>query len=137
MVRREIGRVKFAERLASAPLLRYRLSMSLWEGLGENVSRSTRTWVAWAKKHARDIGDAGMRHIERQDLLAEKQKAINSLGARVAERFEDAGAKSVTRSTPGVAELLAHIDSIDERLAELLAQDNIERSNDDESKRGS
>ncbi len=71
-----------------------------------------------------------MRHIERQDLLAERQKVLNALGSRVVERFADETAKSITRNSPGVRDLLDHVSRIDVRLAELSAENANDNASD-------
>ncbi len=98
--------------------------MSIWNELNENLRESSRQWLEWAKQHAQDIGDAGMRHIERQDLLSERKQLLQRLGEAVADRFLVEDKKTVRHDTPSVGPLLERISAIDERLAVLSVADD-------------
>lgn len=97
--------------------------MNVWDSVGENVKRSTRQWVSWAREHAREIGDAGIRHIERQDLLSERQKLYGLLGEMVARKFILEDQKTLRPGSPGIDELLERIGKVNSRLEELEAED--------------
>ncbi|MEX2445495.1 MAG: hypothetical protein WD492_17995 [Alkalispirochaeta sp.] len=98
--------------------------MSIWNELNENVRQSSRQWLDWAKQHAQDLGDAGMRHIERQDLLSERKQLLQRLGEATADRFLVEDKKTVRHDTPGVKEILERISAIDERLTVLSVADD-------------
>lgn len=103
--------------------------MSIWNELNENLRHSSRQWLDWAKQHAQDIGDASMRHIERQDLLSERKQLLQRLGEATADRFLVEDKKTVRHDSPGVRELLERISAIDERLTILSVAD--EQDDDD------
>ena len=97
--------------------------MSIWNELNENLRHSSRQWLDWAKQHAQDIGDAGMRHIERQDLLSERKQLLHRLGEATADRFLVEDKKTIRHDSPGVQEILERISAIDERLTVLSVAD--------------
>lgn len=103
----------------------------MWNSIGGDVKRSTLQWLEWAKTHAHEIGDAGIRHLERQDLLAERNKVHTALGERVAKKFLEQDQKTIRIGTPEVAELLERIRLIRFRLAELDAEASQEKENQD------
>lgn len=97
--------------------------MSIWNELNENLRHSSRQWLDWAKQHAQDIGDAGIRHIERQDLLSERKQLLQRLGEATADRFLVEDKKTIRQDSPGVREILERISAIDERLTVLSVAD--------------
>ncbi len=110
-------------RLVCTGLKYYRFPMSIWNELNENLRHSSRQWLDWAKQHAQDIGDAGMRHIERQDLLSERKQLLLRLGEATADRFLVEDKKTIRPDSPGVREILERISAIDERLVVLSVAD--------------
>lgn len=111
-------------RLACTGVKYYRFAMSIWNELNENLRHSSRQWLDWAKQHAQDIGDAGMRHIERQDLLSERKQLLQRLGEATADRFLVEDKKTIRHDSPGVREILERIAAIDERLTVLSVADD-------------
>lgn len=93
--------------------------MKIWDELNENFKGQTRNWVGWARKHAQELGEVGMRHVERQDLLGERRREIAHLGEQVANRFILEDKKSIRIDSPGIADTLDRIRAIDRRLQEL------------------
>ena len=100
--------------------------MKIWDELNHNLRKSTKTWVDWARTHAQDIGEAGMRHIERQDLLSERKSLVHQVGELVTSRMLIEEKKTVRHDTPGMPELLERLGAIDERLDELAGQEEAE-----------
>lgn len=98
--------------------------MSIWNELNENLRESSRQWLEWAKQHAQDIGDTGMRHIERQDLLSERKQLLQRLGDVTADRFLVEHKKTIRRDSPGVEEIIDRVSTIDERLTVLSVADD-------------
>jgi hypothetical protein len=109
--------------------------MSIWNELNENLRQSSRQWLDWAKHHAQDIGDAGMRHIERQDLLSERKQLLQRLGEVTADRFLVEDKKTIRHDTAGVREILERISAIDERLSVLSVADDEQEQADSESEK--
>jgi uncharacterized damage-inducible protein DinB len=56
--------------------------MSVWNDLNDNFKQTSRQWLDWAKQHAQEVGEAGIRHIERQDLLGERKQLVHRMGER-------------------------------------------------------
>ena len=100
--------------------------MNVWDDLNKNIKSSSKQWLSWAKQHAREIGDAGIRHIERQDLLAERRQLVRRLGEEVVNRFIVEDKKTLRADTADIAEVLDRIRTIDERLVELAKTDEAE-----------
>ena len=115
--------------LAAAAAKHYRLGMGIWNELNENLRQSSKQWLDWARQHAQEIGDAGMRHIERQDLLSERKQLLQRLGELVADRFLIEGKKTLRQDSPGVGDIMERLTVIDDRLSELSVADETE--NDD------
>lgn len=97
--------------------------MGIWNDLNENLRESSKTWVDWAKRHAHDLGETSMRHLERQDLLSERKALMQRLGELVADRFLIEEKKTLRPDSPGFAEVLERVQVIDQRLAELSVAD--------------
>lgn len=111
--------------LAATRPKRYRVGMGVWDELQHNVRNSTRQWLDWAHHHAQEIGDTGMRHIERQDLLAERRQLLLRLGELLANRFLVEGKKTVRSDSPEFRAALERISEIDRRLEELAEADKL------------
>ena len=105
--------------------------MNVWDDLQENFSKRSREWLSWAKQHAQEIGEAGVRHIERQDLLSERKQLVHRVGEDAVNRFLLEEKKTIRADTAGIAEHLERIRKIDERLGVLASSDEYE--NDQES----
>ncbi|POR05164.1 hypothetical protein AU468_02115 [Alkalispirochaeta sphaeroplastigenens] len=110
--------------------------MKIWDDVHHEFRESTRTWVDWVRRGARELGDSGLRQIERRDLQAERRRSEEKLGAIVAERFITDGKKTLRRDAPGLIELLQRIRAIDERL-EALEEDQKSVDQGPEASRGS
>ncbi len=102
--------------------------MSVWDELQHNVRNSTKQWLDWAHRHAQEIGDTSMRHIERQDLLAERRQLLLRLGESLADRFLVEGKKTVRSDSPEFREALDRVSEIDRRLDELAQADELHSS---------
>lgn len=100
--------------------------MKIWEELNENVKKSTKSWASWARQHAQEIGEAGMRHIERQDLLTERRQLHQRLGSLVATRFIVEEKKTLRAETGDVQPLLERLSAIEARLTVLEEGDRAE-----------
>ncbi|WP_018526456.1 hypothetical protein [Alkalispirochaeta alkalica] len=113
--------------------------MKIWDDVHHEFRESTRTWVDWVRRGARELGDSGLRQIERRDLQAERRRSEEKLGAIVAERFITDGKKTLRCDAPGLIELLQRIRAIDERLEALEALEKDQKSVDQgpEASRGS
>lgn len=116
--------------LVVTPGARYRSGMGIWNDLNRNLKESSREWVDWARQHAHEIGEAGLRHIERQDLLAERKQLLHRVGETVADRFLVENKKTLRRDSPGVAELLERVEAINTRLDEIALADQTPESGD-------
>jgi hypothetical protein len=112
--------------LASGLSKRYRFSMSVWNDLNDNLKQTSRQWLDWAKQHAQEVGEAGIRHIERQDLLSERKQIVHRVGEAIVDRFLVEEKKTVRSDSPGVGDLLERITRIDDRLQELSDADRDE-----------
>lgn len=97
--------------------------MAFWDELNSGLRTSTRQWVDWAKRHAQDVGEAGVRHVERQDLLRERRQVVQQLGEYTAARFLVEDRKTIRVDAAEVREMLDRLRPIEERLAELARQD--------------
>ncbi|SIQ92999.1 hypothetical protein SAMN05920897_11866 [Alkalispirochaeta americana] len=93
--------------------------MKIWDELHYGVKESTRTWLDWARRNAQELSDSGLRKIEWHDLMAERRRNEEKLGALVAERFILEGKKTVRCDAPGVHELIQRMRAIDDRLKAL------------------
>ncbi|MFP4210017.1 MAG: hypothetical protein ACLFR8_02145 [Alkalispirochaeta sp.] len=103
--------------------------MNVWDDLNKNAAKTSRQWVSWAKQHAQEIGDAGLRHIERQDLLGERKQLIQRIGEEVANRFLVEEKKTLRSDAGEIEAHLQRIRVIDARLEELSARDASDREN--------
>lgn len=103
--------------------------MSVWDELNQNISDTSRKWLTWAKQHAQEIGDAGVRHIERQDLLSERKNLVQRIGEEVTNRFLIEQKKTLRADTADIAEILTRISVIDARLDALATSDDDESRN--------
>jgi hypothetical protein len=72
-----------------------------------------------AQHHARDLGDKGMRHLQRQDLLAERRRRVEQVGELVTTRFLGEGKATIRRDTADLLPLLDRIRAIDDQLERL------------------
>ena len=97
--------------------------MKIWDELNDNLKDSTRTWMDWARRHAQELGDVGLRHVERQDLLSERKRAVNRLGEVIANRFILEDKKTVRIDSPGIAEIVDRLRVIEDRLQQLQRDD--------------
>ncbi|MDA3951546.1 MAG: hypothetical protein PF508_20225 [Spirochaeta sp.] len=93
--------------------------MNVWDDLNRNISKTSQQWLSWAKQHAQELGDAGVRHVERQDLLSERKQLVHRIGDEVVNRFLVAEKKTLRPDSPEIAEHVERIRTIDERLSEL------------------
>lgn len=98
--------------------------MNVWDDLNRNISKTSQQWVSWAKQHAQELGDAGVRHIERQDLLSERKQLVHRIGEEVVNRFLVAEKKTLRVDSPEIEEPVERIRRIDARLAELSTSDD-------------
>ncbi len=98
--------------------------MGVFDGMNENVRKTGQEWADWAKRHAREIGDRGMRHLERQDLLAERKRLVVRVGEYVVSKLVDQGAKTIRGDASELVELTGGIQTIDRRLEELRTEDD-------------
>ncbi|TVR70511.1 MAG: hypothetical protein EA427_05720 [Spirochaetaceae bacterium] len=106
--------------------------MKIWDELNDNLKDSTRTWMEWARRHAQELGDAGLRHVERQDLLSERRRSVALLGEVVANRFILEDKKMVRADSPGVAEIIERLRKIESRLEHLRGEDSREDQEESE-----
>jgi hypothetical protein len=113
-------------RCRSGPFRTNVFRMKIWDELNDGIRESTRGLADWTTKHVRDLGDAGVRHVERRDLLAERRRTVVLLGEYVANRFVLEEKKSIRADAPGMESLLQQIRRIDQRLQELHAHENRE-----------
>ncbi len=97
--------------------------MNVWDEIQQNVSKRSREWLSWAKQHAQEIGEAGVRHIERQDLLSERKQLVHRIGEEVVNRFLVEDKKTIRQDSPEIREQLERIHMIDTRLSTLEASD--------------
>lgn len=97
--------------------------MKIWDELNENLKDSTKAWMDWARRHAQELGDAGLRHVERQDLLSERRRSIAQLGELVANRLLLEDKKMVRADSPAIAEIIARLRTIETRLEQLQNED--------------
>ncbi len=104
--------------------------MNVWDDLQQNFSKRSREWLSWAKQHAQEIGDAGVRHIERQDLLSERRQLVHRIGDDAVNRFLLEEKKTLRADSAGIVEHLERIRKIDERLDELASSDVSENDRD-------
>ena len=95
--------------------------MSMWDELNETLRDSTRRMLDRARQRAQDVGEVSMRHLERQDLLAERKEILAQLGQIVADRFILEDKKTVRADTPAIAPCIERVREIDLRLQELSA----------------
>jgi hypothetical protein len=93
--------------------------MGVFDGVNEQIRKRSRVWSEWAKQHAHDIGERGIRHLERQDLLSERKRLVVRVGEYVVHRTVDLDKKSVRVDAEELGEMLDSIRSIDARLTEL------------------
>lgn len=98
--------------------------MKIWDEVNENLKDSTRTWMDWARRHAQELGDAGIRHVERQDLLSERRRDVARLGELVCNRFILEDKKTVRSDSPGVAEIVERLRMIEARLEQLQGEES-------------
>jgi len=105
----------------------YSYTMNVWDDLNKNLARTSRQWVSWAKQHAQELGDTGLRHIERQDLLGERKQLIQRIGEEVVNRFLVEEKKTLRSDTGEIEPQLQRVRTIDARLAELAARDASDR----------
>ena len=106
--------------------------MNMWKELNRNIKRSSNEWIAWARQHAKEIGDASIRHIERQDLLSERKQLTARLGEAAVNRFVTERKKTLRSDAPEISEICDRISLIDERLDQLAASDESETDKDGE-----
>jgi hypothetical protein len=100
--------------------------MNVWDDLQQNFSKRSREWLSWAKQHAQEIGEAGVRHVERQDLLSERKQLVKRIGEEVTNRFLLKEMKTVRADSPEIKETILRIQTIDDRLAMLASIDRTE-----------
>ena len=93
------------------------------EGLYGSFKESSQRWLSWTKQHARELSDAALRHVERQDLLSERQKLLMRAGEVVVQRLVNEGKKSVSSSQPELAEIFQRLQEVQHRLDELASDD--------------
>ena len=98
--------------------MRYRFKMEPFRELIAVIGSATRRWAKVAKKRVHEVGGASMRHLETQDLHAERKRAEAEVGRAVVTRFV-AGKKTVRADSPEIAGLMARIGAVDARLQEL------------------
>jgi hypothetical protein len=98
--------------------------MNVWDDLNRNISKTSQQWLSWAKQHAHELGDAGIRHIERQDLLSERKQLVHRIGEEVVNRFLVAEKKTLRADSPEIEEHVERVRRIDARLAELETTDD-------------
>jgi predicted secreted Zn-dependent protease len=99
------------------------MAMKLWNDLNENLKKNTRHWLEWAKNNAREMSDAGLRQVERRDLLSERKQLAHQVGDVVVDRFIAEDKKTVRSDMAGVSEHLERIRAIDARLDELSREE--------------
>ncbi len=93
--------------------------MKVWDEFSTQMRSTTRNLSGWARDQARDLGSAGMRQVERQDLAMERRRLVKEVGEQVVLRMTVDQRKTVRRDSPEIAVLLDRIEQIDERLAAL------------------
>ena len=121
--RRGQGYRVYAPEFAANLLISYCIFMSVWNDLNRNFSKKSKKWISWAKQHAQEIGEAGVRHIERQDLLSERKNLIRRIGEEVTNRFLIEEKKTLCADSAAMADILGRISAIDRRLEELATSD--------------
>lgn len=103
--------------------------MSVLDEMNENMRKTGREWVEWAKAHAQDLSERGIRHLERQDLLADRKRIVNRVGEYVVERLIDEEKKTIRTDAADLAVLLQRIRAINSRLEEI---ENADKECEDE-----
>lgn len=93
--------------------------MGVFEGMQDNVRKTGREWAEWARRHARDLSERGIRHLERQDLLTERKRLVTRIGEYAVERIIDQDKKTIRADATALVDLTDRIRAIDLRLAEL------------------
>jgi len=93
--------------------------MKVWDEFSVQMRSKTKNLGVWARDQARDLGSAGMRQVERQDLSIERRRLIKEVGEQVVLRMIVDERKTVRRDSPELSGLLDRIEQIDERLKTL------------------
>lgn len=97
--------------------------MSLLNEISDNLKKSSQKWVQWARQHAQDLGESSLRQIERQDLLAERQRIQTEIGARVVEAFLEQNQKTIRPGSPQLSQRLERVAEIEARLAQIAEEE--------------
>lgn len=105
--------------------------MGIFDGMNEHVRKTSREWAEWARRHAHDLSERGVRHLERQDLLAERKRLVARVGAYAVDKMIVEERKSLRADATELADFLDVIRSIDRRLAEL---ENADKEGEEDEK---
>lgn len=92
--------------------------MKVWEELSEEMREKTKNLGTWAQKQAKELGAAGLRTVERQELVLERRRLVRNLGDEVVRRMLQEEKKTIRRDSPEIAEILDQIANIDLRLGQ-------------------
>lgn len=113
-------------RLVSVRPRSYVVCMGVFDGMHENVRKTGREWADWARRHARDMSERGIRHLERQDLLTERKRLVVRVGEYTVQRIIDEDKKTIRADAVDLVDLTDRIRAIDARLSELDDDDSSE-----------
>lgn len=95
--------------------------MDFWDRIKNTIDRSfdsSRDWFDKAKGTAHELGERGVLRVEIMQLESRAEKLTAKLGALTYDELVKRDTAHVGRDSPGVAEVIAEIESIEARIAE-------------------
>ncbi len=95
--------------------------MDFWDRVKTTIDRSfdsSKDWFEKAKGTAHELGERGVLRVEIMQLESRAEKLTAKLGALTYDELVKRDATHVDRDSPGVAEVIEEIESIEQRINE-------------------
>ena len=92
----------------------------LWRGVERAVNqglRGSRDALDRARSKARELGERGALRLDLLQLERQRARLLEELGELIHDRLGAHGQATVSQGTPGVKDLMAQIDDLNERCA--------------------
>ncbi len=95
--------------------------MDFWDRMKNTMEKgleSSRDLLGKAKDRAQDLGERGVLRLEIKQLENQAEKLIGKLGTRAYEALVTEQRVQIDKQTEGVAELIAEIDEVRQKIRE-------------------
>lgn len=92
--------------------------MDFWDRMRTTIDKgvdNSRDFLSRAQDKAKDVSERGVLRFEIMQLQSQAEKLTAKLGSRTYEVLVKEGQNTISRNTPGVKELLAEIEDVEQR----------------------